>query len=137
MHHAPAGSEMEKVLAENRRLQLLCEKMSAERDRSMVGDTGRSSAAFTPRASALGFFEDDSHEGSRCVNRSVVRSDEFSRPDTGGDLSFGPLSTSGVEDGHRLFVDQMLGVSSLYLSQSGESVQVAKRSDELSSLLML
>jgi hypothetical protein len=117
---------MEKVLAENRRLTLLMQKMSK----------GSDSAASAERF-GLGGDEND----GRVINSMDYFGDEMDG-ELDDSLEFGSLYSPNPkvgprsDGGHKLFVDQILGVSSDYLSQGKSPAKVRgseERSDELAT----
>ncbi|GMI05610.1 hypothetical protein TrVE_jg1092 [Triparma verrucosa] len=93
-HVNDENSIMEKVLAENRRLQLLCEKMRSENHTQ-------------PTATALDFFSLDESQ------LDVSKNHHDKLHDQSADQSV----DHSVEGGHRLFVDGILGVSSEFMNK--------------------
>ena len=100
---------MEKVLAENRRLTLLMQKMSKGNDSG--GRVGGDEENDGRVINSMDYFGDDM-DGELNVNDESVDFGSLYSPDG---------KKSRTSRGHKLFVDQMLGISSEYLSKAGHS----------------
>jgi hypothetical protein len=100
---------MEKVLEENRRLTLLMQKMSKENRGRVRGDEENDGRVIN----SMDFFGDDM-DGELNVNDESFEFGSLHSP-------AGGHQKSRTSRGHKLFVDQMLGISSEYLSKAGHS----------------